>query len=218
LLWQCTDAREMSWGNDNLDGWGVAWRDEDGEPRRYRSSLPLTRDAAGIQRLAGIKSDRSVVHVRQKTPGSLTDESNSAPFWDGDATFFCHNGYVESFRDGVADLLLGRLSPHRRAALEGDTDSEVLFALVLDRIDRGYEPADALRTIAEVGDEFGGRFNVVLWTASTMIATRWRNSLYLREDDGVVITSEPLDDELWTPVPERSMVVVDDQGPRLEAW
>lgn len=219
LLRQCTDAREMSWGCDNLDGWGYAWRDDDGLPRRHRTGLPMTGDPEGVELLGATKSDRFLVHVRQKTPGSLTDPSNSAPFWDGDRALFCHNGYVEGFRSGVEERLLERLSADRRAGLQGDTDSEVLFALVLDRLDRGDGPEEALDAVKEVGDEFGGRYNVVLWTDDGMVAGRWRNSLYLREEVDVTVTSEPLDaDDGWVPVPERTLVTVDERGVRLGAW
>lgn len=219
LLRQCVEAREMSWGCDNLDGWGFAWRDDEGNVHRYRTALAMTDDSDGLAALASTKSDRFVVHARQKTPGSLTDAVNSAPFWDGATTFFCHNGYVEGYRQGAEALLVDRLSDRRREGRQGDTDSEVLFAHVLDRLDAGASPLEALGAISEVGDELGGRFNVVLWCHDTLLATRWDNTLYVREDAAVTISSEPLDDRSgWRAVPERSVVIVDEQGARMQRW
>ncbi len=119
----------MAWGTENLDGWGFAWLDDDGLPRRYSTGLPMTGDPNGRQMLESIVSGRSIVHIRQKTPGSLTDGSNTAPFWDGGTRFFSHNGFVPDFRNGVREQLLGKVSPARADAIRGDTDSEVLFAL-----------------------------------------------------------------------------------------
>jgi hypothetical protein len=72
--------------------------------------------------------------------------------------------------------------------------------------------------VTDVAERYGGRFNVVLWDGDSIVATRWENSLYVRDgDDDVVITSEPLDHGSWQPVPERTMVIVDPQGVRQEA-
>jgi gamma-glutamyl hercynylcysteine S-oxide hydrolase len=216
LVTQCTAAREMAWGRDNLDGWGFAWLD-DGRPRGYRTGRSLTDDDAGRQMLRAVTSDRFIVHVRQKTPGSETSERNSAPFSDR-GRFFTHNGYVAGFREGAREQLLAKVSPERAAGIQGDTDSEVLFALVLDRLDQGASAPDAVRVVAEVGEVCGGRYNVLLWSDSEIVATRWDNSLYARQASGGVVSSEPLDGGRWDEVPERAMVILSDHGIRLEDW
>lgn len=216
LLKQCTAAREMSWGCDNLDGWGMAWHAGDGW-RHTRSARALTEDAAGQEHLRSERSGRFVVHVRQKTPGSATDERNSAPFHDGVRRFFTHNGYVEGFRAGVREQLLAEVSPARFDGIRGDTDSEVLFALVLGRLDDGATPVEALGAVADVAAVHGGRYNVVLYDGDTVAATRWDNSLYVLDDDAAIISSEPLDARPWRVVPERTIVVVDHDGTRQEA-
>jgi glutamine amidotransferase len=217
LLRQCTTAREMSWGQDNLDGWGFAWQPT-GEPiRSYRSALSLADDAAGRSLLSDAWGERFIVHVRQKTPGSATDAVNSAPFTDGAGHFFAHNGFVADFRNGVREQLLSKVSPMRASAIEGDTDSEALFALVLSRLDDGASPSEAAGAVADVADLFGGRYNILLWADDTIVATRWENSLYVRDaPDHAVVSSEPTDDGEWRPVPERSMVILTHDGVRQE--
>jgi glutamine amidotransferase len=212
LLAQCTKAREMSWGEENIDGWGFASTRVDAAPQLYRSGSAMTEDLVGQARLRQLSADRFIVHVRQMTPGSVRDPVNSAPFSDGRGRFFTHNGYVADFRNGVREELLAKLPPERAAAIHGDTDSEVLFALVLDRLDAGAPVTEAMGVIADVGERYGGRYNVLMWADSMMVATRWENSLYVRASDAVIVTSEPLDDEPWRAVPERTMVVVDDRG------
>jgi glutamine amidotransferase len=216
LLVQCTTAREMSWGQENMDGWGFASTRDNAAPQCYRSGLAMTDDVEGQERLRQVQADRFIVHVRQMTPGSMRDPINSAPFSDGHDRFFTHNGYVADYCNGVREQLLAKLSPEKAAGIQGDTDSEMLFALVLDRLDAGAPVAEAMRVIADVAELYGGRYNVLLWADATMGAARWDNSLYTRELDGVVISSEPLDDAGWRVVPERTMVIVDDTGMRLD--
>lgn len=216
LLQQCTDAREMAWGRDNLDGWGFAWQTGLDPIQSHRSAWSLTEDRDGHARLRDSTAERFIVHVRQKTPGSATDPCNSAPFSDGQGHFFTHNGYVADFRDGVREELLTKVAPHRAATIHGDTDSEVLFALVLSRLDDGASPSEATRAVADVAELYGGRYNVLLWAHDTIVATRWENSLYLRDDTAAVVTSEPLDTGPWQTVPERSMVILSTDGVRLE--
>jgi predicted glutamine amidotransferase len=207
----------MSWGCDNLDGWGYAY-DELGEMRHYRTGTPLPDDGDGVAPLRHCSSARFLLHIRQKTPGSATQTCNTAPFTDGAGHYFSHNGYVTGFRDGVRDELLGKLSAERAAQIEGDTDSEVLFALVLDQLDTGVAPVDAIGVVVDVADRYGGRYNVVLMHPDGFVATRRDNSLYLSTDEGALVSSEPIGRRDWRPVPERTFVVVDDDGWREEAW
>lgn len=215
LLAQCTGAHEMSWGRENLDGWGAAWSGPESSGS-LRSHRPLPDDHFGQHRLRSAHADRFIVHVRQKTPGSATDGLNSAPFTDGPDRYFTHNGYVADFRNGVREELLAKVSPIRADWILGDTDSEVLFALVLDRLDAGAAPSEAIGAVAEVAELYGGRYNILLWARDQLVATRWDNSLYVRDGDAVIVTSEPLDGGPWEPVPERSMAILTADGLRLE--
>jgi glutamine amidotransferase len=217
LLGQCTTAREMSWGRDNLDGWGIAFQTQQGDVQRHRSARALTEHPEGRQLLRETKTDRYIVHIRQKTPGSATHAVNSAPFSDGSTRFFTHNGYVADFRSGVREQLLPKISPARSAEIGGDTDSELLFALVLSRLDDGASVVEAVGALTDVAERYGGRYNVLFWSGDTIVATRWENSLYVRDRGAVIVTSEPLDDGAWHAVPERTMVIVDPDGVRQEA-
>jgi glutamine amidotransferase len=218
LLAQCTAAREMSWGCDNLDGWGYVYLDATGDAHCYRAAAPLTDDVDGRNALRGVAAGRFLLHIRQKTPGSATAAVNTAPFSDGRGRYFSHNGYVTGFRDGVREELVAKLSPERADSIEGDTDSEMLFALVLDQLDAGATPTEATRVLADVGERYGGRYNVVLWHPHGFVATRWDNSLHLSTERGTMVSSEPIGEREWRPVPERTIVIVDDEDCREETW
>jgi gamma-glutamyl hercynylcysteine S-oxide hydrolase len=213
---QVTHAREQSSGAVNPDGWGITWTDPELGPQLHRTTEPLSSDPQADARLRGIVTRRFVAHIRHKSPGSVTDITGNAPFQSAGGDWqFAHNGFVPDFHDGVAVELTGELSPERRSEVQGDTDSEVLFALILDRLDAGVVPSRAVAdTITDVAGRFGGRYNVVLVGRDTLVATRWDNSLHLRRDrpepGAVVIASEPYDGGAdWQTVPDHSIVVLD---------
>jgi glutamine amidotransferase len=71
---------------------------------------------------------------------------------------------------------------------------------------------DALgETIAQIGSlDRGARLNILAADGSRMLATAWGDTLsILRRDDGVVLASEPYDnDSEWEDVPDRHLVEV----------
>jgi gamma-glutamyl hercynylcysteine S-oxide hydrolase len=217
LLAQCTAAREQTSGHENPDGWGFGWFTADGgRPERYRSTTPMPADVDGLARLAELTSDRFIAHIRHKSPGSPTELAGNAPFVEG-GWMFAHNGFVEGYRKGVREQLHDRLTPRRAGGLQGDADSEVLFALVLDRLDAGDSPTEAVIGVISALAPTGGKYNVVLTDGRQLIASRWGNSLHLRRGDpahgSVVVASEPYDDgEGWQPIPDHSLVCVDARG------
>ncbi|MGZ4710322.1 MAG: class II glutamine amidotransferase [Acidimicrobiales bacterium] len=203
LLRQCTDARRQSSGCENPDGWGIGWYvPGQPDPFRYRSATPMPLDHDGVAALDGLESPRFVAHVRHKSPGSPTEVAGNAPFVSG-RWLFAHNGFVEGFRDGRRDQLFAQLSPARQEALQGDADSELLFGLILDRLDAGEDAAVALAVVLEPLVAIGGRYNVVLTDGEQLLATCLGNSLFLRFlpwPIGNVIASEPYDDAPVVPM------------------
>jgi glutamine amidotransferase len=81
-----------------------------------------------------------------------------------------------------------------------------IFALGLDVLGE---------TIAQIGSlDPRARLNVLAANGSRMLATAWGDTLsILRRDDGVVLASEPYDDDFaWEEVPDRHLVEVTAQG------
>jgi glutamine amidotransferase len=219
LCHQAWDPHHLDVGRLNGDGWGVGWYDEQvgPEPARYRTVTPMWAD----QRFAGIarhiRAGHVVAAVRNATPGLPVEESGAAPFL-AERYLFSHNGLVESWHDGIGHRLRRGLSERREAVLGGRSDSEVLFAMVLDRIDAGIPLPDALALVVdEVAGMTGGRFNLLVSDGHTIAATRHGCSLFVRpssEDPdgtrrGQLVASEPFDDDpAWSEVPERALVTV----------
>jgi glutamine amidotransferase len=209
LVDQARAPKLQTSGKDNPDGWGVAW--DRGPVERYRSALPMWEDAA----VAGDERSTFVLAAaRYASPGSVRDARNAAPFVDG-RWVFSLNGYVSAFRDGFGDVLRALLSPARRKALEGDTDSEVVFALILDRLEDGAGPGEALADVTRiVRAESTGALNLLLSDGEQLAATALGNSLFIRTDSALVVASEPLDGgESWVEVDTGSLVENDSVGP-----
>lgn len=197
--------RLMHARHENPDGWGVAWYEHDDDrPTRYRTTVSLEVDREFTA--AETEASSLLAAVRLASPGLALERDNTAPFVSGPLAFSL-NGY--GFRDGREARLRAALPQKRAQLLEGDTDSEVLFALVLDRLESDATPAEALRDVTaltEPDDDL--HLNLLLTNGHTITATAWGNSLFTRDaGDAVLVASEPLDEDAgWTRVPERSLV------------
>jgi gamma-glutamyl hercynylcysteine S-oxide hydrolase len=205
---QAERPRCQTSGTTNPDGWGVAWYEPNrAAPAQYRTVTPMWEDHAFAKRAEHIECTAFVAAARLASPGAAIAESGNAPFVDGHWAFSL-NGIVDGFREGAGEELGRRLSPERRDALRGDADTEVLFALVLDRIDAGMAPEDALAsTVDDVTAITTGRLNLLLTDGRVLYGTRCGNSLYRL---GSALASEPIDDQPgWSEVPDDSLVVID---------
>lgn len=187
--------RRQKHGLMNADGWGVGFFSDlpDPTPRRWRSPAPLWGDASFDSVAPVLQSHCVVAAVRSATVGMPLEASATAPFTDGQ-WLLSHNGIVDR-----AVLPLS-------ANAESVCDSAVLAAAIFDR------GLDALGdTIIEVGaaDPLA-RLNIMAANGSRLIATAWGDTLsILRRADGVVLASEPYDDDPdWEDIPDRHLVEV----------
>ncbi|MDF3340309.1 ergothioneine biosynthesis protein EgtC [Mycolicibacterium septicum] len=199
LLVQSYAPRRQKHGLMNADGWGAGFFDE-GVPRRWRSDKPLWGDASFASVATALSSGCVVAAVRSATIGMPIDPTASAPFTDGQ-WLLSHNGVV----DRAVLPLTGEA--------ESVVDSAVLAALIFRR------GPDALgQTIAEVGAlDPNARLNILAANGSRMVATTWGDTLsMLRLPDGVVLASEPYDDDPgWSDIPDRHLVHVSDSHVEL---
>lgn len=222
LVRQSYAPRYQAHGRVNADGFGVGWYDRSvrPEPARYRSDRPIWSDRS-LASFAGLVRARAVVAaVRDATPPAAVEVSGSPPFTSG-PWLFAHNGAVEGFTEGTGAELRRLLSVGRLAGIEGASDSEVVFALVLDALDAGAEAPEALAAaVAAVTVVAPARLNLVLTDGRFLAATAWGDSLFLLDsgddESGVAVASEPWDDDpRWTRVPDHSLVSVDGDGVRV---
>jgi glutamine amidotransferase len=202
LLVQSYSPRRQKHGLMNADGWGVGFFDDDGEPRRWRSAAPLWGDASVASVAPVLRSGCVVAAVRSASVGMPIEASATAPFSDG-RWLLSHNGLVD------------RAVLPASAAAESTNDSALLAALIFER------GLDVLGdTIAEVAaEDANARLNILAGNGSELRATTWGDTLFvLKRGDGVVLASEPFDDdEDWQEIPDRHLVTVTDSRVELTA-
>jgi glutamine amidotransferase len=117
------------------DGWGVAYYVRN-VPHVIKSARTAVADSL-FQRVSGIVSSQTVVaHLRKATTGHIS-MVNCHPFQYGN-WIFAHNGQIPDFGDH-REALLDQIMPELRRFVLGDTDSEVLFYLLLSHMSERFE-------------------------------------------------------------------------------
>ena len=133
-LVSCDNAL-MQQSEDHPDGWGVAYY-QSGVPHLIRSAEPAVADSL-FQRVSGIVSSQTVVaHIRRATTGNLS-MINCHPFQYGQWVF-AHNGEVPDFEE-YREAFLDKITPQLRRFVLGDTDSEVIFYMMLSNMADRFE-------------------------------------------------------------------------------
>lgn len=196
LAVQSYSPRRQSHGRLNADGWGIGFYDGR-TPRRWRSAAPLWGDASLASVAPALHSHCVVAAVRSATVGMPIEPSASAPFTDG-TWLLSHNGVVDR-----------AVLPVSRTA-ESTVDSALLAAHIF------AEGPDRLAdTIVSVGTaDPDARLNVLAADGVRLLATTWGDTLsVLERADGVVVASEPYDDDPdWHDIPDRQLVEVTSRG------
>ncbi len=228
LVEQSYQPKEMTAGTVNVDGFGVGWynRALESAPCVYTNIIPIwsDRNLPGLSR--HIASDCILANVRGATPGFGLDQSNCQPF-AYERLLFMHNGFIENFRGNLGRKIRDSLGDEYYRLIQGTTDSEHIFALVLNFLHgREYTQQTLVAalqgTVAQLLEWTYGRqmhmaLNIVLSDGECVVALRFANSspapslYYLPNSpafpDGVVIASEKLSAHPeWRAVPEGHLV------------
>ncbi|MBX3270126.1 MAG: ergothioneine biosynthesis protein EgtC [Sandaracinaceae bacterium] len=213
--------REMTTARLNADGFGMVWyTDAEPAPARYRTVLPLWADENVRAMARHLVTGCALANVRSATVGMPVQLSNVSPFVDG-RWAFTHNGFVRDFSATLARRVRESLDDARYAAIEGNTDSELIGAFVMTRLAAltpGSDPTDAVGGALEALSSMAGAqlalLNVVVTDGAWIVAMRHAvngeaPTLYRRERAGAVeLASEPLDDDGWEAVAKGAIVTV----------
>ncbi|GLW24253.1 ergothioneine biosynthesis protein EgtC [Microbispora sp. H10670] len=208
LLRQSYAPRLQRYGTVNADGFGFGWYDAAlPEPVRYRRAVPMWADANMPGLAAAARSSCLLAAVRSATTGMPVEETATAPFADG-RWLLSHNGRVR--REAVRPLVTGV-----EADPESACDSAWLAAAVFARLRGGVPLADALPLVvrgAAEGDRHA-RLNLLVTGGAEVAAVAWGDTLFTHLEEGVLVSSEPLDDRPgWRPVPDRSLLLASPDG------
>lgn len=228
LIVQSYQPQEMTVGLLNADGFGVGWfhPQKSEHPYIYKNILPIWSDLnlKEISRYA--ESNCILAYVRSATVGLAVDLSNCQPF-KCDHILFIHNGYIQNFRQTLYRPIRNSLDDRIYQLIKGTTDSEHIFAMILNEIQINPEISldnavtNALSKLTALAQKYQVYFsaNMIISTGTNLIATRYAHgkpapSLYWLRDDllypeSVVIASEPLFAGGWNSFPEHSLISVE---------
>jgi glutamine amidotransferase len=215
--------RDPSARSSPSDGRGVAVWAGDGW-RVNRSVSPAGEDANFDEALAAARGNVVLVHDRRRTIGR-TRIANTHPFSRG-AWAFAHAGTVLN-----PDFLRRSTSPRHLRQLEGDTDSEMLFAYLLSCVDvvgPGREAIDialvcGVRELA--ARTSGDRYAFLLSDGAVLYAYQKGQPLFLlerrapaneahpaRRGAAAAVASGVLTDEPWRLLGEGDLIRVARHG------
>jgi glutamine amidotransferase len=218
LLVQSYRPREMQSGTVNADGYGAALWLDDGrpEPALYRTAAPIWADPnqRWINERLAVRS--LIAAVRSATPGIGFELANVQPFARGRVAF-AHNGFVTDFRRGAQRLMREGLKKDAYESVEGSSDSEHIFALVLDE---AAPLPDAVRRAVLRLEGICAELDrtavatLLLGDGEQLVGVRWGRgfkpaTLYAsRLGEGACLASEPLDDRAgWRSVPPDHLAI-----------
>jgi len=141
----------------NGDGFGIGWYSRHDEiPYLYRCVNPAWSDRNLREAARAIHAPLFLAHVRSATDTPV-QETNCHPFRHG-RWLFVHNGLIRDYHRVRRDLMLA-VGSELFTAIEGSTDSELMFFLALT-YGLEAEPVAALERMAAVVEEIGRRHGV----------------------------------------------------------
>lgn len=227
LIEQSYQPKEMTSGLVNADGFGIGWyhSQRDTNPFTYKNTLPIWSDINLTNLSRYIESGCMIANVRSATAGQAVDLSNCHPFSNGNL-LFTHNGFIQNFRQSLYRPICNLLMDEVYQGINGSTDSEHIFALIINELVRQPEISldkalqNSLFTLAELAQlhQTNASANIILTDGRRLVASRFSTrspapSLYWLRDDptfpnAVIIASEPLFAGNWHPFSENSIISV----------
>jgi len=226
LVVQSYEPREMTSGVVNADGFGVGWYhpQKETDPFTYKNILPIWNDINLPNLGRYVESGCVLSGIRSATSGQTVELSNCQPY-QSERLLFVHNGFIDKFSQ-LQRPLRDLLSDTTYQAIKGTSDSEHIFALLLETLQANPEASlefalkKVLLTLKELATkhEVSVSANIIITDGHQLVASRYAHatqppSLYWLRDDptfpqAVVIASEPLFNSNWVTVPEQSIVSV----------
>lgn len=194
LIHQSFGAGEMS-EPLNGDGFGLGWYDHQIRelPGLFRSITPAWNNKNLIYNASMFRADCMFAHVRAATEGTVS-EANSHPFLYG-RYLMMHNGVVPNFKL-IKRKLLALLNDEMFLWIRGQTDSEHIFALLMQNVSemtgpgqklteeqmkqcfqKTFDTVQQLKEEAGIGEEVSS-FNMMITNGHRIFGSRYSSKPY----------------------------------------
>lgn len=221
LYRQSWEPKEMQEAKLNADGFGVGWYDDTNLATRYRNTQPIWSDPNLADLGRFLKRALWLATVRSATPGQGSGIDNTQPFVHNNILFM-HNGYISEFATIKEDIIRS-LDNQILAEINGNTDSEYLFALIKQQLKHENSITQALISVSqrlnELLRESSALLNMIISTGHEIYALKFAINAtpptlyYLKNssdfNDAVIIASEPFSVEKnWEAIPEQQVFTV----------
>lgn len=204
----------FSHSNEHPNGWGIVCFDGS-EAVIEKEPVEASVSKYLRERLTQPVNEKcAFAHIRKATIGNesyknchpFTLKDNSGRRWT-----FIHNGTIFDYKP---------LERYSRLQ-SGDTDSERILLYIIDMIneaqyDLGHELDfdERFELLSEIVTDmsYGNKLNLLLYDGEYVYAhTNYEGSLYsLKKEEGIMISTQPLSDERWKPVPFTRLLAYQD--------
>ena len=159
LVNQSYDAEEMS-QTLNGDGFGLGWyvKEIREAPGLFKSITPAWSNQNLLYNASLIRTNCLFAHIRAATEGHIA-ELNCHPFIY-DKFLMMHNGGIPKF-DRIKRRLRSHLDEEFYLWVKGQTDSEHIFALLMQHVKEIKQSINRPLETSEVADAFKRTFDVI---------------------------------------------------------
>jgi len=229
LYMQSYAPAEMEEAILNADGFGFCWYPQHEAPAVYKNTCPIWTDRNLINLGTTLTSNLWLANVRSATPGQPVSQDNTQPFRSGPYTFM-HNGFIDNFSDKMKIYFHEYLAADIQAGIQGNTDSEYLFALFRQSLQSNEDDLvqatkHFINELHVLLDSTKALVNIMLSDGKLIIASRYAfnggkcPTLYWAEDlpsfqNARLIASERFtNDDKWNVVKDNHLIVFADDTP-----
>ena len=220
LIDMAFQPKEMENAKLNADGFGIGWNSIENEKRffLYKNYMPIWNDPNLNSFAKNIKTNLLIGNVRSATLLTNIGYQNTHPFIF-ENLLFSHNGFIENFEPVVKGKLLGLLDNNLLSAIKGNTDSELIFFIIISIYKKERNLLKAIKKTLKILSELckAAMLNFIIAefkdTKCKLYATKTAiklspPSLYyqVNKNKSIFISSEKLDKKKWVSVKNNSLI------------
>ncbi len=212
----------------NADGFGLAWKNKESF-KLYKNYLPIWNDLNLDSLSKSISSNLVMGNVRSATISENQGYFNTHPF---NLKNFCfsHNGFIKNFNNTTRKKIFKHLKPRYINLIKGQTDSELIFILLMQIIENGKKIGksikSAIRIIKENCDACMLNFLIATFDKkgkNTLYATKFSAGLETpslfyskQQNEYIMISSEKLNNNKWYSIKNNSLIKASENKVEIE--